>query len=148
MSEHDYNRESYPPAPNFNPVPEMDIVKKQSKLGIASFILGLVSIIGFIVCIVLLSIVSVDYAAELSNNGTFDPETAESMVSNPSFILPILLMFVFIGTSFVGLILGIVGACMKNTRKAFSIIGIVLNALLSLGFILLFFLGLLAQFAA
>lgn len=147
MNDQQFNKDSYSPSPSFNPVPEADIIQKQSKLGIASFILGLVSIIGFIISIIILFTNAVDLSGEFPTQESLMAIEDPGAVIGP-ILIPMLLMFFFVGASFVGLILGIVGACMKNTRKAFSIIGIVLNALLSVGFIMLFIISAISQVVA
>ncbi|CAH1200437.1 hypothetical protein PAECIP111893_01378 [Paenibacillus plantiphilus] len=144
MSDQQFNKDSYPPSPSFNPVPETEIIAKQSKLGIASFILGIVSIIGFIISIIILYVNMVDIIGE------FPTEESVMAIEDPeviveSMIFPVLFMLFFVVASIVGLILGITGACMKHTRKAFSIIGIVLNALLFVGFLMSLILGTFSQ---
>jgi hypothetical protein len=134
------------PEPEFTTAPSTDQEppRPQSKLGIASFIIGLVSIIGFIVCIIIATSSIMNYIE--SNGKTI--RNIEEISSNIPLLAAGLLMIVCVGLSFVGLILGIVGACMKNTRKAFSIIGIVLNSLLTVGFVALFIFGIIMQAAA
>lgn len=147
MSDQQFNKDSYPPSPSFNPVPEVEIIPKQSKLGITSFILGIVSIIGFIISIIILFKNAVDISGEYpTQEDLLAIENSSAVVS--AIIFPALVMLFFVGTSIIGLILGIVGVCMKHTRKAFSIIGIILNALLSVGFIILFILSAISRFNA
>lgn len=119
--------------------------KAQSKLGIASFIVGLVSLIAIIVAIILATTFIMDYISFDGNTNTV--ASIEDQVNDLDDIMPLavagLLLMASIGCSVVGLVLGIVGACSKDKRKVFPIIGIVLNALLPVGFVMLFLIGIL-----
>lgn len=146
MNDQQFNNNPYPPSPGFQPMPEADVEPRQSKLGVASFILGLVSIIGFIASIIILFVTAIDIFGEFPDPAAYDEIESGKFLAG--VILPVLLMFFFIAVSIVGLILGIVGVCTKYTRKAFSIIGIVLNGLLSVGFLIMFIMGALSQAVA
>ncbi|QYR20437.1 hypothetical protein KZ483_21870 [Paenibacillus sp. sptzw28] len=144
MTENETDRLNPEPGFTTEPFAGQEPPRPQSKLGIASFIIGLVSIIGFIICIIIATSSIMNY---IDGNGK-TIQNIEEISSNIPLLAAGLLMLVCVGLSFVGLILGIVGACMKNTRKAFSIIGIVLNSLLTVGFIGLFIFGIIMQTAA
>ncbi|RAP75468.1 hypothetical protein [Paenibacillus montanisoli] len=144
MNEH--GSENNYPQGGFSPLPdagEATPQKTQSKLGIASFIIGLISIICFIVAIILATSFIMDH--NFANSNSLQQEIEANMQDIEAFAPIIgagLLIIGSMGASIVGLILGIVGACAKHKRKAFSIIGIVLNAMLPVGFFGLFLLGL------
>jgi hypothetical protein len=118
---------------------------RQSGLGIASFVIGLVSIVVMIVGFVAIVAALGDY---ISPDGTIDPNAIDPMELGASMMVGVLAVLGSLAISFVGLILGIIGIVAKNRRKVFGIIGVVLNALLLVGFLGLFVLGLLMGAAA
>jgi hypothetical protein len=118
---------------------------RQSGLGIASFIIGLVSIVVMIIGFVAIVAALGDYIAP---DGTIDPNDIDPMELGASMMVGILAIFGSLAVSFVGLILGIIGLVAKNRRKVFGVIGVVLNALLIVGFLGLFVFGLLMSAAA
>lgn len=97
--------------------------KKHSKLGIASFIIAIVmGIIAF---------VSVIAAVFASHSDIDDNELSLALVG-----------LIIIGTAMaqiVGVILGIIGLTQKNTKKVFSILGLIFNlmAVFSIGFLMI-----------
>lgn len=100
----------------FAPVPGMDNnpPQKHSGLGIASFILALLAVITFI-----LAIVVAGTADELINS---DPLALEQAFSEESAAMTTAISMIFLiiasaGLTFIGLILGIIGACIKNRKK-------------------------------
>ncbi|SEO21649.1 hypothetical protein [Paenibacillus sp. OV219] len=143
MNEHD-NGQHYAPD-HFDPerseitaVP----VRTQSKLGIASFILGLISIIGFIVAILVITSFIMNHNFPDINTFKNRIEAQEEDLAEYAPVIMGGLMVILSGiVGIVGLILGIVGVASKNKRKAFSILGIILNAILPVGLIGLFFIG-------
>ncbi|MFS0727254.1 hypothetical protein [Paenibacillus sp. 1P07SE] len=126
------------PSGPFQPLPEHEQgepYRKQSGLGIASFVIGLLAIIAIIV----LSMTTVlSLADTIQPDGTI-PE--EVIASNSEAMLAGILLFFSILVSLVGLVLGIVSLFMKNRRKVFGIIGVVLNGLIVFGFGALLLLG-------
>ncbi|MBP3962165.1 hypothetical protein [Paenibacillus lignilyticus] len=142
----DNGSENQFPRDGFTPIPaayEEQPPKTQSKLGIASFIIGLISIIGFIIAIILATSFIMNH--NFADSNTLQQEIEANMADLETYAPIIgagLLIIGSMGASIVGLILGIVGACAKNKRKAFSIIGIIINGLLPVGFIGLFLIGL------
>ncbi|WP_424769006.1 hypothetical protein [Paenibacillus sp. sgz302251] len=129
-----------------NSLPMEEEPKKQSGLGIASFILSLVAVILIIVSIVF----GVAFADQLVNNDsllidTKDEEAVMEAIGQEA-IVPIMIaglsILASIGAAFIGLILGIIGAFSKNRRKVFSVIGIILNGILVLGALGLIVVGL------
>ncbi|GGG26163.1 hypothetical protein [Paenibacillus abyssi] len=132
-------------SPAMNPIPplsnyphETEAPKKQSGLGIASFIIGIISILG----IIAFALTAAAGVSDLVNtNGTIDIEDPEAIEMSTALIVSGIMMFVTLALSFVGLILGIIGLVMKNRRKVFAIIGVVLNGLLVFGFGALIIIG-------
>lgn len=110
-------------------------VRKHSGLGIASFIISLLAIIGYIAAIVLITI-GVDNIILLSGE-----ISEEELVQQSGFIVGFL-MFVFAGVlNIVSLILGIIGIVIKNRKKIFGILGCVISFICILLMIILFVLG-------
>ncbi|MFC4809247.1 hypothetical protein [Paenibacillus sp. GCM10023250] len=130
----------YPPDPD-----EGAPKKTQSKLGIASFVIGLLSLIVFAVAIITTTTFIMDQFGSESNYNQLRDDL-EARFSDVNAVMPVLvsgllMLLSFVG-SLVGLILGIVGACAKDKYKTFPIIGIIVNALLPVGFAGLILLGL------
>ncbi len=113
---------------------------RQSGLGIASFVIGLISIVVMIIGFVATVAALREF---ISPDGTIDPATIDPMEVGTSMIIGGLAILGSLAISFVGLILGIIGIVQKNRRKVFGIIGVVLNGLLLVGFLGLFVIGLL-----
>ncbi|MDQ0058892.1 hypothetical protein [Paenibacillus harenae] len=122
---------------------------KQSKLGIASFIIALVAVVLLVVAFALATANSaefVDFVAEVeATGGTIaTPEQLEAIGGEiiGTLVLIIVCMFGSMGIALVGAILAFIGIFAKNRRKTFAIIGLVLNGLLILGAIGLVIAGL------
>ncbi|MFF2888399.1 hypothetical protein [Paenibacillus sp. NPDC057967] len=109
------------------------IVKKHSGLGISSFVLALVALLTFILAIILIA----SSLPEFMNMTSQEELQQRIMDSNgegfEGLVFGSLVIFLAIGIAFIGLVLGIIGACMRNRKKVFSIIGIVLNGLITFG---------------
>lgn len=140
----------YASRPSFkSPPPRENQPLKQSGLGIASFILALVT--------VLLVVGAFISAAVFASNVSDDPQAFLNELENingealPSNIVPILIagfcMLASVGVAIIGLILGIIGAASRTRRKTFAIIGIVLNGLIVLGTVGLVIIGLVSAAA-
>lgn len=122
--------------------------KKQSGIGIASFVIALLSVVLLIVAIVSGSafgdqIANSDLSiADPSDSAAFQA-SIEALGEDVlvSMMLAIISIFGAVGLSLVGLILGIVSAFSKNRRKVFGVIGIVLNVVVIIGALGLFFAG-------
>jgi hypothetical protein len=123
---------------------------KHSGLGIASFILALVAIVLIIVTVALGS----TFINEIANDeaaqekwAQIDPEDQEAVMEMlqesgfASLIVAGLTLIGAFGIAFIGLILGIIGVFSKNRRKVFSVTGLVLNSLMVVAPIILFFIG-------
>lgn len=147
MNDHD-NEQRYAPD-GFNPAPPAfadepgsQPVKTQSKLGIASFILGLISIIGFIVAIAVITSFIMNHNFPDINTFRQRIEANEQDLAEFAPVVVGGLLVILSGiVGLVGLILGIVGVASRNKRKAFSILGIILNGIIPVAFIGLFFIG-------
>ncbi|MGG4141665.1 hypothetical protein ABEW34_00915 [Paenibacillus algorifonticola] len=122
---------------------------KHSGLGIASFIMAIASIIIGVISIIMFfaAIASViptgnEYLME-------DPAYFEDLITGGagSFMASIIAIILSVGITFVGLILGIIGACSKQRRKVFAVIGIILNGLGVMGTVV-FFIFSIAVFSA
>ncbi|WP_314002617.1 hypothetical protein [uncultured Paenibacillus sp.] len=128
------------PEPGMTPVGPALIeqpARRQSGLGIASFIIGVVCVISLIASIVIATASVMDF---VSPDGTFD----ESMMASEGAGALMMVGIVIMGSlalSFAGLILGIIGCVQKNRRKVFATIGVILNGLLLVGFIGLMVIG-------
>lgn len=113
---------------------------KHGGLGIASFILSLVSLLAVVISIILIvaSIVDMNEADLLMLQ---DPAYIESMMLNgetmPSFIVSIVIgAFLMMGTAllaFIGFVLGVISLFIKQRKKVFGIIGTILNGLICFG---------------
>ncbi|MEV5030083.1 hypothetical protein [Paenibacillus sp. LPE1-1-1.1] len=122
--------------------------KKQSGLGIAAFIIGLVSVVLLIIAFVSGSSFT-DQIAD-SNLTLANPEDTAAFQASiealgetvlASFVIAIACIFGAGFLAFIALILSIVAACSSKRRKMFGVIGIVLNVLVIVGAISLFFAG-------
>jgi len=127
----------YPP-PVFGEAPPAPPAS-QSGLGIASFVIALVSIVVMIIGFVS-AVASI--GEFIQPDGSIDPESIDPMELGASMMVGVLAVLGSLAISFVGLILGIVGLVAKYKRKVFGIIGVVLNGLILVGFLGLFLLGL------
>lgn len=114
------------------------IVQKHSGLGITSFIMALAAVITFILAIILI-VSGVSGFMDASS-----PEEIQNQILEGNgegfgaMIAGGLIVLLSIAISFIGLVLGIIGAVMKNRKKVFSIIGIVLNGLITIGSFIMF----------
>ena len=106
---------SFPPP--VAPPPPLPVQKKHSGVGIASFVIGIVSVLG--VCVTF----GLSFYAQSASS-----QTSSSMTSTVGF-LGICSMVI----SLVGVGLGIAGVVQKVQSKVFPIIGLVLSALVLLG---------------
>lgn len=109
---------------------------KHSGPGIASFIIGILSIGSFLAGIGLFTA----SVLEMASNSDFALSEDEIM-SSAAILSGVALFLVGILLSLVGLILGIVGTVIKNRRRVFAILGLVFNALIFIGIIGLIVIG-------
>jgi hypothetical protein len=123
-----------PPPPPEPFLPSQD--QKQSKLGIASLVIGLVAVL--FACIAF--VISFSYGFSLSSNtpSLIDQSSPVVLIAGGLFCCsPIL--------SLVGVGLGIAAVVQKKDKKIFGIIGLVINGLIILSICGLFVLGLIVQ---
>ncbi|WP_025715943.1 hypothetical protein [Paenibacillus sp. 1-18] len=117
------------------PVFQPPVKLKHSGPGIASFIMSLVSLIGYII----MAIMIINLLAHFSQYQTMNPEVVLQQTGTA------LLPFIFLGSLLLncsGLVIGIIGIALKNRKKAFAITGLIINALIIVGFIALLAIGL------
>jgi len=123
----------------FTPPPLIPpVTQKHSRIGIASFVIGIVAVL--ILCLAFL--LAFGYVFSMaSQNPSFQVDQ-----SSPTVLVLGVLMFLSPILSLVGVGLGIGAAVQKNDRKLFGIIGLVLNLLIILAFCVLVVVGLSGQF--
>lgn len=107
----------------------------QSRLGVASFIIGLVSILGMLGTILMMFSSSIP---ALPADGSIPDFTQENAAEYLPLVIAGLLILLVLIISVVGFVLGIIGLAVKHRRKTFGIIGVVLNGLLLVSCLLLF----------
>ncbi|WP_274364931.1 hypothetical protein [Paenibacillus thermotolerans] len=119
------------------PSAETPMKKKHSGLGIASFIMAIVSILGLIGCFTAMAVMLGD---TLTAPSAINPE--EGLPENIGGLAAASLgMFASVFISFVGAILGIIGLFQKDRAKLFAILGTVFNALITGFFVILLAIG-------
>jgi len=142
-----YAFNDYPSNDGMYGAPQGEPVRlKQSGPGIASFIIAILAVL-----LIIAGIISAGmFVSDVANDQNLLDELMyyDEYGDNFDFdlVMPIIVMmicfFAAVGLSVIGLILGIVGTVMKNRRKAFGIIGLILNALITVGAVGLFIIGL------
>jgi len=123
--------EPYPPDHERQPIAPL----KHSGPGIASFVIGLLAILGYIL---------IFFIATMAVNesiGVLTPLQAEELALHPAVILASLAILVCLILNLVGSILGIIGLVLKNRKKVFAIIGTILNGIMILLFVGLILVG-------
>lgn len=123
---------------------------KHSGLGISSFIIAIVSVLlgitFFILSIVGVTNIVSDAGTDLSSlsdpNQLNDMLLSDNMGSGFGIIIVASLLFMVSGgLAFIGGILGLIAVFQKNRKKVFSILGLIFNVFIVLGFLLLFVIG-------
>lgn len=122
------------------PVPSPIENQKQSKIGIASFVIGVLALI--ILCIGFLIAIGYGVSIGLENPYPTDPY---SLVDSSETMILIASGFIYCSPvlSLVGLGLGIAAVLQKKDKKTWGIAGLVINALILLSVCGLFLIGLL-----
>ncbi|WP_309121020.1 hypothetical protein [Paenibacillus sp.] len=116
--------------------------RTHSRIGIASFILAVVSVLGIIGSAIGASVLAAGFANDPAFlNGVEAGVLPEGM---GGFLAVIGLMFLFILTALVGAVLGLVGLFQKERLKLFSILGLVFNSLVVLFVMVIMMIGMLA----
>ncbi|MFX3647612.1 MAG: hypothetical protein ACE3K2_27390 [Paenibacillus sp.] len=129
-----YNNNSYyasPPDHERQPT----VPLKHSGPGIASFVIGLVAILGYIL---------IFFIATMAVNesiGVLTPLQAEQIALHPAVVLASLAILVGLILNLAGSILGIIGLVLKNRKKVFAMIGTLLNGIMILLFVALILVG-------
>ncbi|MBB3108317.1 hypothetical protein FHS18_000345 [Paenibacillus phyllosphaerae] len=118
--------------------------QKHAGLGIASFIIGITSILAFITSMVVAASSIMNQITE-DGNPALDAAALVDSADGALLVLSGLLMIGCLALAFIGLVLGIIGVCLKNRRKVFGILGVVFNGLLVMGTISIIGLGLVLQ---
>jgi len=120
---------------------------KQSGIGIASFILG---VVGIAALIALTAWVVGVIANEIDFSGIFDENgnqlmTEEELTEKVMPLLGYLLLYpLIIVIDLIGLILGIIGLARSGYKKTFAALGTAFNGLVMLGVFVLLIIGLTA----
>jgi hypothetical protein len=119
----------------FTPAPLIPAeAQKHSRLGIASFVIGLVSLIIFCLAIVL----AFGYGVSIASSSP----SVQSLEASPTILAFGLMMLVSPFLGLVGAVLGFVAVFQKDKKKLFGILGIVVNLLIVLAFCALLVIGL------
>ncbi|MNP31521.1 hypothetical protein D3C76_1246430 [compost metagenome] len=108
---------------------------KHSGPGIASFVIGLVAILGYIL---------IFFIATMAVNesiGVLTPLQTEEIALHPAVVLASLAILVCLILNLAGGIVGIIGLVLKNRKKVFAIIGTLLNGIMILLFVGLILVG-------
>lgn len=95
---------------------------KHSGPGIASFVISLVALIAYIAAIVTIVVTTRD----LFQSGT--PITNDLIMNHSGFLEAGLIVIAAIILTLIGCILGIIGLALKNRKKVFAILGVVISA--------------------
>lgn len=112
-----------------DPTDPVLIRTKHSGPGIASFVIGLVALLGFILTFFLATI------ALSSALGTItQPVQVEEIALHPAVLMASLFILVCLVLNLAGLILGVIGLVLRNRKKVFPIIGTILNGIMILTF--------------
>jgi hypothetical protein len=115
--------------------------QKQSRIGIAAFVLGIIA--SLLLCIGFLIAFGYGFTNAM-NSPSLDPST---IIDTGSTTILLASGFIYCSPVFslVGLGLGIAAAVQKRDKKTLGIIGLVLNALILLSFCAIFGLGLIGM---
>jgi hypothetical protein len=114
--------------------------KKQSKIGIASFVIGILAMLIFCIALVLTIIYAIPIASQITSTTSYQIDQ-----SSPTVISLGILMLISPLLSLVGAALGIGALVQKNQKKTLGVIGLVLNLLIILVFCVMFILGVAVQ---
>ncbi len=110
--------------------------RKHSRLGIASFVIGIISMLVFCLAIVL----AFGYGITIASSNP----SIQSLQGSPTFLALGLVLFLSPILSLVGVVLGFVAVFQKDSKKLFAVLGLVFNFLIILVFCVLLVFGLLA----
>lgn len=123
---------NFPPPVTADPLaPPPPVAQKHSGVGIASFVIGILSLI--MVCITFIVAGGSGGVSEYSSS-------YESLMTGIG-----LLACGTIALTLVGVVLGIVGVAQKNVKKLFAILGLSANGLVMLSLCLIIVIGMIAS---
>lgn len=111
--------------------------QKHSRLGIASFVIGLVSMIVFCLAIIL----AFGYGVSIAST----TPSIQSLETSPTILVFGFLMLISPFIALIGAVLAFVAVFQKDKKKLFGILGIVVNLLIVLAFCALLVIGLAGQ---
>ncbi|MDU4696077.1 MULTISPECIES: hypothetical protein [Paenibacillus] len=131
----DYRQSEQDPVSPYQAPFEPAYRKKFSGPGIASFVLSLLAVIGYIASLTLITSTVLDLVDQPAN------VIAEDLMQRTGALLGILLFLVSGLLDLIALILGIIGLAIKNRRKVFAILGTIFSALSLLLLVMLFIMG-------
>ncbi|WP_018753338.1 hypothetical protein [Paenibacillus sanguinis] len=128
---------------SYSPQPGADLPPvtkaKFSGPGIASFIVSVLALIGYVSSLVLFASAVVNIMDQ-----SIMP-TADDIMLRADTISAVFLFLASLFLNLIGLVLGIVGLALKNRRKVFAILGLIFSLLPGLGFIGLLITGSMAS---
>lgn len=115
-------REHFNPSMSFQP----PIESKHSGPGIASFIISLVSLLGYIAIVAIAGALIGPY---LNPSGTgLDGSPGRELATHLGTLF--IIVIVLILSNLIGTLLGITGVILKNRKKVFAIIGLIMNSII------------------
>lgn len=116
--------------------------RKHSGVGIASFIIAVVSILGLSGSVIAATAMA---AAMAGDSIAISPDTVQELPEGMGGLLAVAgLMFFLIVAALVGAVLGLVGLFQKERLKLFSILGLTFNSLLVLVVFIVLVVGMLS----
>lgn len=134
MDEHEFPKKTrrksnpYPGASAFAPYPEEQRKLKHSGPGIASFVIGVVTLAGYIVTFIVAGAMVGPAMNETSMlNGQ----------SGGAFLFLGMAVLALAALNFIGVVVGIIGLALRGRRKVFGVIGTIINGIILLVFLLL-----------
>jgi uncharacterized BrkB/YihY/UPF0761 family membrane protein len=127
-------------APILPPSEASPLEPKQSKVGIASFIVSLIGVLLFCIGFV----VSFVYGASAA---MINPANPQVDTNSPAILIAGVLMCLSMVILVAALVLGIVAMTRKDEKKGFGIAGLVISALILIAYCALTVIGMMAQSA-
>ncbi|KKO53697.1 hypothetical protein [Paenibacillus sp. DMB20] len=105
--------------------------KKHSRLGITSFVLAIVTLLGYIIMASLGTAMIEPY---MTPNGPVEPpkEALEAMTSLAAVFV------IIVAVNFIGLLLGLAGSFNPKNKRSFSVVGSILNGVVLVTILALF----------
>ncbi|USB32422.1 hypothetical protein [Paenibacillus sp. YPG26] len=113
--------------------PPLDPNTKHSGPGIASFVVSLLALIAYIAAVAIV----LDTSRGLIISGV--PVTNEIIMNHAGFMVAGLIVLAAIILTLTGSVLGIIGLALKNRKKLFAILGVIICAIPPIFMLILFF---------